>query len=114
MTINIPAQIFIYIGLFFIFLGCLGFVRFPDLYNRLQGATKCVTLGACSILLGVIINSGLNSFSGKAFMAMIFIILTSPTSAHALAKGSYAANVKLWYRSVCDKYKEKFEGKGIK
>lgn len=111
MTISIVAQIFIFIGLAFIFLGCLGFIRFPDLYNRLQGATKCVTLGACSIMIGVIVNSGLTAMSGKAFMCMVFIILTSPTGAHALAKGSYAANVKLWYKSVCDKYAEKFQGK---
>jgi len=49
--------------------------------------------------------------SGKAFICMVFIVLTSPTGAHALAKGAYTANVKLWHKSVCDKYAEKFQRK---
>ena len=38
--------------------GCLGLVRFPDVYNRLQAATKCVTLGTCSILFGTLLIVG--------------------------------------------------------
>jgi len=41
------------IGVAFDFLGCLGLIRFPDVYNRLQAGTKCVTFGTCGILLGV-------------------------------------------------------------
>ena len=42
-------------GLFFDLVGCLGLVRLPDVYNRLQAGTKCVTLGTFLILLGVIV-----------------------------------------------------------
>ncbi len=40
------------IGVMFDLLGCIGMVRFPDIYNRLQAGTKCVTLGVCLILIG--------------------------------------------------------------
>lgn len=43
------------IGLAFDLFGCIGLVRLPDVYNRAQAATKCVTLGTCTILLGVAI-----------------------------------------------------------
>jgi len=41
-------------GLVFDVLGCLGLIRLPDVYNRLQASTKCVTLGTCSILIGTL------------------------------------------------------------
>ena len=43
------------IGIVFNLLGCIGLIRLPDVYNRLQAATKCVTLGTCLLLTGVVI-----------------------------------------------------------
>ena len=34
----------IVIGLIIDFFGCLGLIRFPDVYTRLQASAKCVTL----------------------------------------------------------------------
>jgi len=49
----------IYIGIAFDFFGVLGLVRLPDVYNRLQAATKSVTFGTGGILLGIFILQGL-------------------------------------------------------
>jgi multicomponent Na+:H+ antiporter subunit G len=103
---NIIGLIFISIGLFFDFMGCLGLVRLPDVYNRLQASTKCITLGTCSILLGAFIIHGVSAPGIKAILCMIFLILTSPVSAHALARGAHRSGVKLWENSVVDKYGE--------
>ncbi len=100
------GMLFIIIGLIFDFFGCLGLIRLPDVYNRLQAATKCVTLGTCSILLGLILFKEFSGVSIKAILCIIFIILTSPVSAHALARAAHRAGVKLWDKSVCDKYAE--------
>ncbi|MFC1645864.1 monovalent cation/H(+) antiporter subunit G [Candidatus Omnitrophota bacterium] len=104
---NLIGLIIISIGLVFDFFGCVGLMRLPDIYNRLQAATKCVTLGTCFILAGTMVMSGFTALSMKALICMIFILLTSPTAAHAIAKGAYKAGVKLWEGSVVDKYKEK-------
>jgi len=103
---EIIGYIFIAIGLVFDLFGCLGLVRLPDVYNRLQASTKCVTLGTCSILFGLFLFKGISAAGIKAILCMIFIILTSPVSAHALARGAHKAGVKLWDKSVCDKYAE--------
>lgn len=97
---------FMIFGLAFDIFGCIGLVRLPDVYNRLQAATKCVTLGTCSILLGVFIWVGLTGDGVKALLCILFIILTSPTAAHAIARGAHIYGVKLWERSVIDKYEE--------
>ena len=48
----------IVIGVLFDIFGCIGLVRLPDVYNRLQASTKCVTVGTCFILVGSLILLG--------------------------------------------------------
>ncbi len=103
---EIIGAIFIVIGLGFDILGCIGLIRLPDVYNRLQATTKCVTLGTCSILFGTFILKGFTTTGLKAILAIIFLLLTSPVAAHALARGAHKSGVKLWKNSVCDKYEE--------
>ena len=103
---EIIGYIFIIVGVIFDFFGCLGLVRLPYLSNRLQASTKCVTLGTCGIMFGVFIITGWSPSGIKALLIILFLILTSPTAAHALARGAHKSGVKLWEKSVCDKYEE--------
>ncbi len=98
--------IFIIIGITFDFFGCLGLVRFPDVYNRLHSSIKCVTLGTCSILFGLFLYKGFSPCGIKALLCIVFLVLTAPVSAHALARSAHRSGAKLWEKSVCDKYAE--------
>jgi len=98
--------IFIIIGLAFDVFGCLGLVRLPDVYNRLQAATKCVTMGTCSILFGTFLTVGFTSAGMKALLCIVFLVLTTPVAAHAIARGAHRSGVTLWRRSVVDQYAE--------
>ena len=106
---EIIGYILVTIGILFNIFGCIGLGRFPDVYNRLQAATKCVTLGTFLLLIGVALASGSGPISAKAIVCAVFILITSPTAAHAIAKGSHAAGVELWKNSVVDKYAEEKE-----
>ena len=108
--INIIGLIFIGIGLAFDLFGCLGLVRLPDVYCRLQAATKCVTLGTCSILFGSFLIVGFTAAGMKSLLCIIFVVLTAPVAAHAIARGAHRAGVKLWKDSIVDKYAEDKEG----
>ncbi|MCK9604359.1 MAG: monovalent cation/H(+) antiporter subunit G [Candidatus Omnitrophica bacterium] len=103
---EIIGLIFIAIGLVFDFFGCLGLVRLPDIYNRLHSSIKCVTLGTSSILLGLLLYKGFSPTGVKALLCIIFLFLTAPVSAHVLARSAHKSGVKLWDKSVCDKYAE--------
>jgi len=107
---NVIGLVFISAGLVFDFLGCLGLVRLPDVYNRLQAATKCVTMGTCSILFGTFLIMGFTASGMKALLCIVFLILTSPVAAHAIARAAHRSGVKLWEKSVCDKYADDKEG----
>ncbi|MCX5713579.1 MAG: monovalent cation/H(+) antiporter subunit G [Candidatus Omnitrophica bacterium] len=103
---EIIAYIFITIGLVFDFFWCLGLVRFPDIYNRLHSSIKCVTLGTSSILFGLFLYKGFSPAGIKAILCILFLVLTAPVSAHVLARSAHKSGVKLWEKSVCDKYAE--------
>jgi multicomponent Na+:H+ antiporter subunit G len=100
------GYLFIIIGMSFDVFGCIGLIRMPDVYNRLQASTKCVTLGTCGIMFGVFLINGFNEGGVKALLVIVFLFLTSPTSAHAIARAAYKSGIKLWDKSVVDYYKE--------
>jgi multicomponent Na+:H+ antiporter subunit G len=103
---ELMGMVFIVIGLVFDLFGCIGLIRLPDVYNRLQAATKCVTLGTCCIMLGVFFTLGFSAAGLKALLCILFIILTAPVSAHALARAAHRSGVKLCEGSVVDRYEE--------
>jgi multicomponent Na+:H+ antiporter subunit G len=103
---DIVGYILIALGILFNIFGCVGLVRFPDVYNRLQAATKCVTLGTVLLLIGVAIAGGSGALAAKAVVCAVFILVTSPTAAHAIAKGAYASGVPLWEKTVVNQYAE--------
>lgn len=97
---------FIWLGVFFDLLGCIGLVRFPDVYNRLQAATKSVTLGTLGIMFGIFLLHGFSPMGIKALVCGLFILLTAPVSAHALARGSLIFGSKMCKDSTVDKLGE--------
>jgi len=105
------------IGLFLIgtglaldLVGCIGLVRMPDVYNRLQTSTKCVSLGTCLILSGTCCIVGVSAASMKMFLCIIYVLLTAPVAAHAISRGAHRSGIKLSKESVVDQYAEDKEG----
>ena len=100
------GYIIIGVGVAFDLFGTVGLVRLPDVYNRLQAATKCVTLGTCMILVGVAVCAGTGDMIARALICAAVVLITSPAGAHALARGAHRGGVKLWEGSVVDRYRE--------
>ena len=92
------------IGTIFLFLGSLGILRMPDVYNRLQAGTKCTTLGAFLTIIGVGIMQP--NWLPKTLVIALFILITNPISNHALGRASRKSGVSLCDRSVVDKAEE--------
>lgn len=80
-------------GLFFLFVGTVGLLRLPDVYNRLHATTKCDTLGAGLLLLSLALQSSL-VVGIKLVLLAVFILITNPTAAHVIAKAAYKTGVK--------------------
>lgn len=92
--INIISGIFIITGSFTIIIGLVGVFRMPDFFTRLHAASIIDTMGTMLIVVGLMLYSGINLVSLKLFLIMIFILITTPTAAHALAKSALHGNLK--------------------
>jgi len=100
------GTILIAIGVLFNLFGCIGLIRLPDVYNRLQSATKCGTLGTCSILAGALFHFGFAEAGVKALIAIPVLFFGATVAAHALVRGAYHFGIKLGDKSVKDDYKD--------
>jgi len=103
---EIISNILIAIGSVFNLFSCIGLIRLPDAYNRLQGSTKAITMGMCSILLGVTVKYGFTGVGVKALLAIIVIFFTATVSAHTLARGAYRFGIKPGKETIRDDYKD--------
>lgn len=89
LILNILIIFFLVTGLFFYFVGVLGLIRMPDVFTRMHATTKCDTMGAGLVFVGLIIWQGMNFVSLNILIVLVFIWLTNPTAAHAIAKSAY-------------------------
>lgn len=85
-------------GSLFCVVGGLGLLRFSDLYSRTHGTAITETLGAGLVLLGLILDQqvacGLE-VNVKLALILALLLVTNPTTSHALVKAAFARGVKL-------------------
>jgi multicomponent Na+:H+ antiporter subunit G len=92
--VTILAHVFLVIGGAFMFLGALGLLRMPDVYNRIQAGTKAVTLGTLSVLIGVGFEHP--DWWGRLLLIAGFILFTNPVGASTIARALYLTGVRPW------------------
>ena len=104
--IDTIAIVIIAVGVLFDISGCIGLVRLPDLYNRIQASSKCVTVGTSMILIGSVILLGSMAAAIKGLLCIVFVLVTSATAAHALARAAYHSGVVPTPETAPDRYRE--------
>ncbi len=94
-------------GSIFLFLGALGLMRMPDVYNRIQAGTKATTLGTMLSLFGLgLIMPG---WFGKIIILIVFVLITNPVSSHVLARAAHFSGIPLSPKTVVDKLAERMK-----
>ena len=84
-----PATIAVVLGVVFCVLSAVGVLRMPDVYIRLQVASKASSLGIALLVLGVALHFGELSVSIRGLLVVIFLFLTAPVSAHVIGRAAY-------------------------
>ena len=92
-VLTIARDVFLIAGSLAVLIGAIGVLRFPDLFSRIHAAGITDTAGAGLIVLGLLLESGFTLVSLKLLIILLFLLFTSPTSSHALAKASIHGNV---------------------
>lgn len=87
-ALDILSAILIIAGVFFGLTGALGLFRFPDFFTRVHAASVTDTISAILILFGLALQTEFGIVTAKLAFILIFLLLTSPTASHALAKSA--------------------------
>ena len=81
-------------GAVFSMIGGFGIIRLPEFFSRMHAGGITDTLGAGLIVGGLMLQGGLSLVTVKLFMIIFFLIITSPTACHALAKSALAQGMQ--------------------
>ena len=93
---TIVGMVLICGGVFFLLTGAVGLIRFPDIYTRMHAAGKCDTLGSLLVLTGLACHDGFVLASAKLLIVALFILITSPTATHAIARAARRSGIEAW------------------
>jgi multicomponent Na+:H+ antiporter subunit G len=102
------GDILMVIGAIFLLLAAVGVLRMPDLFTRLQPATKGTTMGIACTLLAVAVHFGDSSVTTRALATIAFFFLTAPVTAHLVGRASYFVGVPLWKGTVIDELRGRY------
>ncbi len=87
--LEILAALMIVIAAFFLLVGAIGLVRFPDFYMRLHAPTKASTLGVGGVLIASMLVTADHGRPGLAeLLITLFVFVTAPVSANLLAQAA--------------------------
>lgn len=75
----------IVVGCFFLTVGTIGLLRFPNVYNRMHATSKPTTLGTAAVFLAGFVHFGPGGAGLTSLVGIVFLFLTVPTGAHMIA-----------------------------
>jgi multicomponent Na+:H+ antiporter subunit G len=90
-------------------LAAVGVVRMPDLYSRMQAATKASSLGSGCLLLAAAVHFGDLAITVRVLLIVVFILLTAPVSAHMIGRAAYIVGVPLWKGTTVDQLRGRYD-----
>lgn len=93
-VVNIASGLALGLGALLLISGSVGLLRFPDFYTRMHAAGVTDTLAATLIIVGLMLLAGWNIVLIKLILILLFVLFTSPTACHALAKAAQHGGLK--------------------
>ena len=108
--IDIVTGLIWIVGSLFALLAAAGVLRMPDVFTRMQASTKASTLGLGCLLIGAALQFGDLGSAIRLLSIGAFLLLTTPVSAHVIARAAYRAGVPLWAGTVLDERRRDLNG----
>ena len=85
---DIVSGVLIIFGLSLLSLSVYGMVKMPDVYTRIHAASKAAFLGIMPFLLAAGLD-GQPAMITRALLIALFLLLTTPISAHIIGQAAY-------------------------
>jgi len=109
LFVEILSSFFIMAGVLFIVISSVGLLRLPDFYIRISVITKAITLGISLILIGIGVYFNDLVMVTKVVVIISFMTITSPVSAHIIARAAVRNKVPFWGKTLLDEFKPYLE-----
>lgn len=104
------ALILLVTGTLFVLLASVGILRMPDLYSRMQTATKASTFGSICCMSAVALHYQDIDVLFRVIGVSTFLFLTAPIAAHVLCRAGIISKVPLSDEHVVNELAEDFAG----
>lgn len=88
LIIDIVSALLLIAGGFFGLSGAIGLFKFPDFYTRVHSASVTDSIAVILIIGGLLLQTSFDINTAKLLFILLFLMLTSPTASHALAKSA--------------------------
>tara|TARA_B100000745_G_C20100629_1_gene376465 strand:+ start:454 stop:783 length:330 start_codon:yes stop_codon:yes gene_type:complete len=92
--LDIVSWILLLLGGFFGITGAVGLFRFPEFYTRVHAASVTDSMATLLIISGLLLQVPSWIVAVKLLFILFFLLLTSPTASHALAKAARHGGLK--------------------
>lgn len=102
---QVLASLLLVFGGLFSLLGAVGILRMPDIFTRLQAATKTGTLGVGFVMVAVCVHFQDLGVSVRSLLVIAFLFLTAPIAGHVIARAAYFVSTPLWNKTALDELK---------
>lgn len=86
--LDIVSSVLLIAGVFFGLSGAIGLFRFPDFFTRVHAASVTDSIAAILIISGLLLQTSFDLNTAKLIFIFLFLMITSPTASHALAKSA--------------------------
>jgi len=94
------------VGSLFCLLAAIGIVTMPDLYTRMQAASKSATLGVTSLVLGAAVYFEEADVTVRCLLTCVFFVVTIPAASHLVARAAYRSHEPLSPDTTIDELHE--------
>lgn len=105
---DIVSDLLLLTGAVFLLLAAVGMVRMPDLFTRMQAASKASTLGIACVLLALAFHFPGISVNIRVIGTIVFFYLTAPITAHLIGRAAYFVGVPVWKGTVIDELRGRY------
>lgn len=103
------ADALVVFGVFIMTVGVYGMIRLPDTYTRLHATSKAVVFGVISLLAASLV-TGDPEIVYRVILIGVFLVLTTPVSAHVIARAAYSREEKMESPDAVDESGEDLAG----
>ncbi|HSG05849.1 MAG TPA: monovalent cation/H(+) antiporter subunit G [Nitrospiria bacterium] len=86
--------LFIFSGLFFLFVAALGMIRLPDVFSRAHAISVTDTFGVVLVLAGLALYQGFTPAAVKTILILVLLFHLNPVIAHATLRAALRSGHK--------------------